>query len=437
MPLSVSNLVLRAKELEIEAVRHLAARVELAQVIGQLIHALQRERGATSIYLASGGQRFDAERQQAVSATQPLEDQLKSLLALQLNPEHGASARMLSLMAWVLLDMQALAGLRYLIGQRTPSAHDAVAAYSRLIAGLVELIFHVADAAAYPGISRLLVAFVHLVQGKEAAGQERALGAQLFASGVCDDATQQRLVHLIDAQERSLGVFDEFAEPALRARWQQGQLMPHVAQLERMRRTLCTSRPQSALDTTQSESWFDATSARIAEMWQIEGELVACLRQTCADQIRSAEQALQDSESLLRQLRDNPPPHTHAVDRFFSDDAASHSVPTLPTASTQVQEQAERGTIAALQALLQAQSARLASMETELDAAKRALNERKLIERAKGALMSRMGLSEEAAFRALQKASMDHNRRLVDVAEAMLALPDVAFGPTPGAQPPR
>jgi AmiR/NasT family two-component response regulator len=77
--------------------------------------------------------------------------------------------------------------------------------------------------------------------------------------------------------------------------------------------------------------------------------------------------------------------------------------------------------------LLQAQTARLASMEMELEAAKRALHERKIIERAKGVLMSRMGLSEEAAFRALQKTAMDQNRRLLDVAEATLSLPDLAF----------
>ena len=50
-----------------------------------------------------------------------------------------------------------------------------------------------------------------------------------------------------------------------------------------------------------------------------------------------------------------------------------------------------------------------------------------MIERAKGVLMSRMGLTEEAAFRALQKTSMDQNRRLLDVAEATLSLPDFAF----------
>lgn len=417
MSLSVSQLVLRATQLEIDAVEHLAGRVELVDAIGQLVHALQHERGATSIFLASGGQRFDAERQAAVAATQPIEASLRELLARQLVPEQGATARMLSLMAWVLLDLDALADLRRRIAQRAPSAHDAVAAFSRLIAGMVELVFHVADAAALPGISRLLVAFVHLVQGKEAAGQERAVGAQLFACGTCDDAEQQRIIHLIDAQERSLSVFAEFAEPALRARWQQHQFTPNVAQLERLRRTLCTAKSGARLDTSLSDLWFDITSERISEMWSIQIELVQCLREACAKQLAITRQDLQDSEGLLQRLRDNPPPHTHAVDRFFNATERPDAAPVLPSMADD----------ASLLDLLQTQSARLASMEVELDTARRALHERKVIERAKGALMSRLGLTEEAAFRSLQKASMDHNRRLLDVAEATLSLPDYFF----------
>ncbi|WP_243736915.1 ANTAR domain-containing response regulator [Cupriavidus sp. L7L] len=83
--------------------------------------------------------------------------------------------------------------------------------------------------------------------------------------------------------------------------------------------------------------------------------------------------------------------------------------------------------MASLKSLLEKQSTRLAQTEMELDAARRALQERKLIERAKRALMARMGLSEDEAFRALQKASMDNNRRLVDIAEATLSLTDLAL----------
>jgi hypothetical protein len=430
MQLSVSHLVLRAKQLEIDAVRHLAGRVELADLTGQLIHALQRERGASSIYLASGGQRFAAERQAALEEARPIEAALRTLFAEQMAPEQGATARMLSLMAWVLLDLDALTGLREQINQRTPTAHDAVAAFSRVIAGQVELIFHVADAAQYPGVSRLLVALVHLLQGKEAAGQERAVGAQLFASGASDEAGQQRIIHLIDAQERSLRVFEEFAEAALRTRWQQHQLTPNVALLERLRRTLCTARPGVLLDTALSGSWFDVTSERITELWQVQVELVQCLRQACGAQLHATQQDLLDSEGLLKQLRDNPPPHTHAVDRFFNAAEQPDAAPVLPAMSDgpgRNQARTDSAAVSSLADLLQTQTARLASMELELDAARRALHERKVIERAKGALMSRLGLTEEAAFRSLQKASMDHNRRLLDVAEATLSLPDFFF----------
>jgi hypothetical protein len=434
MLLSASQLALRAKQLDTDAVRHLAARVELADVVGQLIHALQRERGATSVFLASGGLRFDAERQQATAQAQPIEAQVRELFAVQAEPEQGASARLLSLMAWVLLDLDALAALRQAVQARRPSAHEAVASFSRVVAGLVELIFHVADAAPVPGISRLLVAFVHLVQGKEAAGQERAVGAQLFASGQLDEAEQQRVIHLIDAQESSLRVFDEFAEPALRQRWQQHQLAPHVAQLERLRRTLCSARAGAALSTEMSELWFEVSSERITEMWHCQVELVQCLRQACAQHLQASLQDLQDSEGLLQHLRDNPPPHTHAVAQFFDASAQPSAAPVLPTpgegrpAAQGAREPAtSSATEQSLKALLQSQQARMASMEVELDAARRALHERKVVERAKGALMSRLGMTEDAAYRSLQKAAMDHNKRLLDVAEATLALPDAFF----------
>ncbi|HET8868920.1 MAG TPA: nitrate- and nitrite sensing domain-containing protein, partial [Aquabacterium sp.] len=430
MQLSLSRLLLRTKQVEIDALQHLSGRVELVDVIGQLIHALQHERGVTSVYLASGGQRFAAERQADVSQTRPIEEALLQLFERQLQPDSGATPRMLSLMAWLWLDLEALSALRSQIDELKPSAHDAVAAFSRLIAGLVELVFHIADSADHPGISRHLVALVHLLQGKEAAGQERAVGAQLFASGLCDEFQQQRIVHLIDAQERSLQVFDEFADPTIRTRWQQLQLTPNVAQLERMRRTLCTARPQSTLDAATSDAWFATTSERITELRKLEQAIVYALKHYCLDEIQNAQRDLQDSEGLLKKLRENPPPHTHAVDRFFTRGAQPDAAPILALSGeglTRKAEEAERQTVSSLVEMLEAQSARLSSMEVELDAAKRALQDRKIIERAKGALMSRLGMTEEAAFRALQKASMDHNRRLADIAEATLTLPDFLF----------
>ncbi|HET7374975.1 MAG TPA: ANTAR domain-containing protein [Gemmatimonadaceae bacterium] len=72
-----------------------------------------------------------------------------------------------------------------------------------------------------------------------------------------------------------------------------------------------------------------------------------------------------------------------------------------------------------LQAALEVAAARYAefrALEAEVDQAQQALEDRKLIERAKGLLMSALGLSEHDAFRRLQLTARERNLRLADVA---------------------
>jgi response regulator NasT len=49
------------------------------------------------------------------------------------------------------------------------------------------------------------------------------------------------------------------------------------------------------------------------------------------------------------------------------------------------------------------------------------LETRKVVERAKGVLMRRLGVSEDAAYRKMQKASQDENRKMRDIAESILS----------------
>ena len=48
------------------------------------------------------------------------------------------------------------------------------------------------------------------------------------------------------------------------------------------------------------------------------------------------------------------------------------------------------------------------------------LETRKAVERAKGLLMSRLGLDEPEAFRRIQKLSMDRRKPMREVAEAII-----------------
>ncbi|MBM4440694.1 MAG: ANTAR domain-containing protein [Candidatus Rokubacteria bacterium] len=66
----------------------------------------------------------------------------------------------------------------------------------------------------------------------------------------------------------------------------------------------------------------------------------------------------------------------------------------------------------------------------EAQSLKRTLEDRKVIERAKGRLMARHALTEEQAFQRLRRAAMDSRRPMVEIAKAVLVSDTVASGST-------
>ena len=60
------------------------------------------------------------------------------------------------------------------------------------------------------------------------------------------------------------------------------------------------------------------------------------------------------------------------------------------------------------------------SLRKEAGDLRQALNDRKIIERAKGIMMRRLGLNEQDVFHRLQKLASHRNRKLVDIAQTVL-----------------
>jgi response regulator NasT len=59
-------------------------------------------------------------------------------------------------------------------------------------------------------------------------------------------------------------------------------------------------------------------------------------------------------------------------------------------------------------------------LQSELDRAKDALEERKVIDRAKGILMKARKLTEEDAYALMRKTAMNENKKIVEIAESVL-----------------
>ena len=64
-------------------------------------------------------------------------------------------------------------------------------------------------------------------------------------------------------------------------------------------------------------------------------------------------------------------------------------------------------------------------MQTELVAAKRALSDRKTIDRAKGLVMRARGISENEAYNLLRTTAMSQGRKVADVAQALVTSADL------------
>ncbi len=70
--------------------------------------------------------------------------------------------------------------------------------------------------------------------------------------------------------------------------------------------------------------------------------------------------------------------------------------------------------------LAAARHAELRQLEAEVDRATQALEDRKLLERAKGLLMDGLGLSEQEAFQRIRRTARDRNLTLAEVAARVI-----------------
>ncbi|RYF74464.1 MAG: ANTAR domain-containing protein [Comamonadaceae bacterium] len=411
------SFLVTARHCEIDELDQLARTSALVGAIGRLVHALQRERGLSNVLLASRGKRYAAQRSAQVGECNRLEHDVRVGFE-QLETETrriGNGTRLFSRIAWVLPGLDALPALRRRVAALEIGAADATAAFAKLIAGLLAVVFEAADGATDPEISRLLAAMFNFMQGKEFAGQERACGAAAFTEGRTDATRQQQWLQLIAAQERCFNVFADFAGPTLAEVWRQSQPGAELAELERLRRVANSTVAGTALDPELGAVWFDCCSLRIDAMKAVETRLSNDLRALCDLKIASTRAEAQAHQALLDRLPAGGAPQEFG---FFDDPAA-------PPAAA-YGHQLERSVLE----MLQEQSRRLQAMSDELDTVRAALNERKLVERAKGLLMAHRRLSEQEAHQMLRQTAMNQNRRIVDVAESVLSMAEYLPGGT-------
>ncbi|WP_006748763.1 nitrate regulatory protein [Thioalkalivibrio paradoxus] len=429
---SVLDLLVAARRCEVAALEQLAQAVHLVAVVRSLAHGLQRERGASNLYLGSSGRRYGERLHQYRQDAEHAQAEFLEHLAAWLSPgSRGLQcSRLLGGIALAVDGLSRLPELRAAILRQDVDAPEVIERFTELLGHLLGVVFEAADTAVDPEVSRALVALFNLMQGKELSGQERAIGVAGFSRGWGDETLRQSLVHRIDAQERCFRIFTEFCDEDSLRLWQECQTVPHTAELERLRRIACTGPRDGLLEGSLdlAELWFAQATHRIDALWGVEEQLEAHLRGLCERRLSEVRAVLADATALMgggeADSRGREQPSAVILGR---------PLPVVGEAGAarliELERQRLEGNGGLLQTslmdLVHVQSRQLHAIADELTAAREALAERKLIERAKSLLMKHRNLSEEQAYHLLRQTAMNQNRRLAEVAEATVAMADM------------
>ncbi|HUI14709.1 MAG TPA: nitrate- and nitrite sensing domain-containing protein [Xanthobacteraceae bacterium] len=243
--------------------------------ISLLVHHLQRERGMSTVFVTSKGAQMSAELPTQRKLT---DEQRTAAMAFLSEARTTAStddfkdAVAKSIAAIALLD-----GKRKDVDDLKITAQETGTYFTDAIAKLLVVASEIAKVSSNGETSTAIAAYVNFVQGKERAGQERAVGAAGIFQGKFDLAGYVRVIGLRAAQQTYFDAFTAGATPAQRSFFQRTMSAPVVDTVGKMRELIAAGGLSGEMQGLDGKAWFEATTARIDLLKKVEDRIAADL----------------------------------------------------------------------------------------------------------------------------------------------------------------
>jgi methyl-accepting chemotaxis protein len=250
---------------------------DLASDLGRCIHELQKERGLSAGFVGSRGKAYGDElagqRVKSDDGRARLEHALVGPGAGFSRPETVSQIK------------ERLSGLdqrRSTIDHLDITGPEVIAFYTDLIASLLLGASDLTRVSANPEVSALTSAYLHLLQGKEQAGQERATGNMALSSNTITPHIFSRLVELAAAQDTNFKAFERLAPATL------GTALADVrragGEVETMRGAFEHTLSAGVFPSFTPPQWFKATTARIDGLKGVEDAVARALLELAGTQ---------------------------------------------------------------------------------------------------------------------------------------------------------
>jgi methyl-accepting chemotaxis protein len=252
---------------------------ELAETVGTLSHAVQRERGASAVYRGSGGKQMA----EALAAERRLTDEaLANLNALlktrNLSPYVGLSRKIDVAVA----SLKELPDQRTQISQLSVAASDMVGHFNRHIDTLLAVIGEITSTARDQDVSPLLQVYVNFAAMKEQAGRERAVGAGGISVGKFTPATYREFMRSVAEQGVYGQLFAAQAPAHLQALYARTAAGEAVDEVNRIRQAVIEGGLEGKLGGVDGPYWYKVTTAKIDLLKKVEDAIAADVRSLAA-----------------------------------------------------------------------------------------------------------------------------------------------------------
>lgn len=253
--------------------------VELSIPVGAIIHELEKERGASSVFLGSEGVQGRSMLSEQRRLTDTARQALNLLLADFEAERFGTYFE--EQLAEVIEAISRLDRTRNTIDQQGMSVNESLRYYTETINHLLHIVTATAGQSPDVDIAGKVNAYVNYALGKGAAGQERANGAAPITVGRFTPEEHQRYSRLVARQNLYLELFAKQADQALidtHERIVQGR---DVNEVIRIRQLVLDGGLTGELGGTEGSYWYQVSTARIDLMMEV-------LEQINADLVTSA-----------------------------------------------------------------------------------------------------------------------------------------------------
>lgn len=259
---SLNNLnTLTSKQGQLEEIHDL---ILLTVANNALVHELQKERGATAVYLGSKGEKFSYE----LTEQRKLTNKAHTLLNEKLKGFSSENDKVNNIVLTIKSGLLKLEGIRARSDRLSISLSDAIGYYTIQNHEMLTLAEFFSTISPTETVSNAIAYYV-LLEAKERAGIERAVVSGGFAKDKFTQSAFQKFTSLVALQDSYLEQFSAKASSKIINAYQNSLNNNAVVEVNRMR-TVALSVGQVGPFNVDASAWFKSATGRINLLKDIE-----------------------------------------------------------------------------------------------------------------------------------------------------------------------